>query len=274
MARRVVWLIVVGCLSACGTSSEGSGTSAPTASDDGTAMDGVADPMVDSTIAVPPELRDLVDAQVATYECFAAHGVDAQDPTRLSPAQTMPVPSYPPEVAAEAWDACRGNYLETLRLGMRASSFGADAELADEAVPLAFADCMVTLGWMPLGASVVEDVDGYTQANADCRTPREGESAEESYCRFVQAIQDRATHDRSMSVTGIPIMGTNDVRRRAAVALYDEALQLAPEELLDDLHTLQDGFRDGTPIPEAVGESVWNYHLSVCGAFVYLGSMD
>jgi len=237
-------------------------------------MDGVADPMVDRTIAVPPEMRDLVAAQVASYECFAAHGVDAQDPTRLSPAQTTPATSYPPEVAAAAWDACRGNYLETLRLGLRASSFGANAELADEAVALAFADCMVNLGWMPLGASLLEDVDDYTQANADCRTPREGESAEESYCRFVQAIQDRATHDRSMSVTGIPIMGTNDVRRQAAVALYDEALQLAPEELLDDLHILQDGFRDGTPIPEAVGESVLDYHLNVCGAFVYLGSMD
>jgi len=103
------------------------------------------------------------------------------------------VSSYPPEVAADAWDACKGTYPETLRLRLRASTFAGvtNAELADEAAPLAF-----------------------------------------------------------------------------------EALQLAPEELLDDLHTMQDGFRHGTRIPDAVVESMIDYHLSVCGAWVVLGSMD
>ena len=118
------------------------------------------------------------------------------------------------------------------------------------------------------------DLDGYTQANAECRTPVEGESVEASYCRFVYAIYDRSLFDPSMSPTGIPYMGTQESKRQAAVALYDEALQIAPAELIDDLHTLQDGFRDGTPIPEAAGESVLEYHLGVCGAHVYLGSQD
>jgi len=141
--------------------------------------------------------------------------------------------------------------------------------------PLAFAECMATSGWTPpLRRDAVVDLDGYTQANAECRTPVEGESVEASYCRFVSAIYDRSLYDPSMSPTGIPYMGTQESKRQAAVALYDEALQIAPAELIDDLHALQDGFRDGTPIPEAVGESVLDYHLSVCGAHVYLGSQD
>jgi hypothetical protein len=216
-------------------------------------------------------------AQVASYECFAAHDVDAQDPRQLSPGQTTPFDSYPPEVAANAWDACKGNYLETFRLGLRFSSFPGvtNVELVDEAAPLAFADCMATSGWLPpLGASVVEDLDGYTQANAACRKPLEGEPAATSYCRFLQAIQDLAMHDRAMSVTGIPIMGTTESRRQAAVALYDEALEIAPEEMIDDLHTMQDGIEQGTPIPDAVVESMIDYHLRVCGVWVVLGSTD
>jgi hypothetical protein len=203
--------------------------------------------------------------------------VDAIDPTKPPPGQTITVSSYPPEVAEDAWDACKGTYLETLRLRLRTSSFAGvnNAELADEAAPLAFADCMATLGWMPpLGAMVVEDLDGYTKANAACRKPIDGEPAATSYCRFLQAIFDRAAYDRSMSVTGIPITGTNESRRQAAVALYDEALQIAPEEMVDDLHTMHDGFQQGTPIPDAVVESMIDYHLRVCGAWVVLGSMD
>ena len=134
---------------------------------------------------------------------------------------------------------------------------------------------MAALGWKPpLDRDAVVDLDGYTQANAECKTPVEGESVEASYCRFVYAIYDRSLYDQSMSPTGIPYMGTVESKRQAAVALYDDALQIAPAELIDNLHTLQDGFRDGTPIPEAVGESVWDYHISVCGAPVYLGSQD
>jgi hypothetical protein len=55
--------------------------------------------------------------------------------------------------------------------------------------------------------------------------------------------------------------------------LYDEALQIAPEELIDDLHSLQDGFRQAD-IPDAAWESLIDYHLRVCGAWVYLGSLD
>jgi hypothetical protein len=55
--------------------------------------------------------------------------------------------------------------------------------------------------------------------------------------------------------------------------LYDEALQIAPEELIDDLHSLQDGFRQGD-IPDAAWESLIDYQLRVCGAWVYLGSLD
>jgi hypothetical protein len=56
--------------------------------------------------------------------------------------------------------------------------------------------------------------------------------------------------------------------------LYDEALEIAPEEMIDDLHTMQDGIEQGTPIPDAVVESMIDYHLSVCGVWVVLGSTD
>jgi len=279
------------CFNACTTDSGDGGTSVPTAlsaedsaspsgaptsdepaTDDGTKIDAVVETVVGSTIggsptaapALPPEFVEL-------FECFAAHGVAAQDPAQ--PFSQIPVGSYPPEVAADAWGACRGAYLESLRASVAA--FDSDAELRDEDAPLAFADCMATLGWMPpLGVIEVEDLDGYTEANAVCRTPVEGESVEASYCRFVQAIFDRGNHDPSISITGTPYTGTDESRRQAAVALYDEALKIAPAELIDDLRTMQDGFRQGTPIPESVGESVGDYHLSVCGAPVYLGSLD
>jgi hypothetical protein len=282
---------VVGmCLNACGTSSGDNATSPPpalsavddvspsraptsvdTAGGDGTDVAAVVETVVDSTTeGSPTPTSTFPSSFVALIECFAAHGVDPGVPAQ--PASPIPAGSYSPEVAADAWGACRGIYLDWLREFV--GSFNVNAELPAEAAPLAFADCMATLGWMPFGPMVVEVLDGYIQANAVCRTPVEGESVEASYCRFLQAINDRASHDRSMSVSGIPYTGTDESRRQAAVALYDEALQIAPEELIDDLHTLQDGFRPGTPEPKAVGESVFEYHLSVCGAWVYLGSLD
>src|SRR6478672_7868960 len=63
----------------------------------------------------------------------------------------------------------------------------------------------------------------YTAANAACKLPIDGQSAEASYCRFLHAIEDRGMHDTSMSTTGVPTSGTDASRREAAVRLYDDA---------------------------------------------------
>ena len=61
---------------------------------------------------------------------------------------------------------------------------------------------------------------------------------------------------------------------QAAVALYDEALEVAPDVMMDVLRTLRASFQDGTPIPDDVGERMGDYHENVCGGPVFLGSLD
>jgi hypothetical protein len=76
-----------------------------------------------------------------------------------------------------------------------------------------------------------------------------------------------------MSPTGVPAMADDATRIAAAIALYDEALGVAPLELHDDLRTMQDGFRNQTN-EQAAGDRLWQYNLTICGADVYLGSLD
>lgn len=205
----------------------------------------------------------------ALFNCLASNGVAAVDP-----AQSEPASQYPPDVADKAWRACRDLYLQV-------------RPLPPQGDPLAYADCMATRGWViaqPGFLGVVEDLEEYTLANDTCRAPVEGESADVSYCRFMNAIFDDAMHDPSMSITGVPNVGTDEARLEAAVNLYDEALDVAPEALVDDLQTLREGFRSsleslrngGPPVsfPDDAGERVGDHNLGVCGAQVYLGSLD
>ena len=106
-----------------------------------------------------------------------------------------------------------------------------------------------------------------------------------SYCGFLNSIVDVAMHDPSMSITGVPNGAANDEDRlEAAVALYGEALQVAPEAIVEDLQTLREAFsaslesrrNNGPPVefPNDAGERVLDYNISMCGAPVYLGSLD
>jgi hypothetical protein len=151
-------------------------------------------------------------------------------------------------------------------------------DLPTQADPLAFAGCMAAFGWVnaPGFYGVVDEVE-YKAANAKCKTPVEGESVEASYCRFLHSIFDAGVHLPMLSITGIPNTGSEDSRRAAAVRLYDEALQIAPTDLHPDLEALREGFRQsglGGAFPSDAGERMSQYHLGVCGAFVYLGSLD
>lgn len=202
-------------------------------------------------------------------DCLASNGVAAADPARSEPA-----PQYPPEVAIEAWGACRDGYLQS-------------RQLPPQGDPLAFADCMATFGWIVAQSGfygLVEDPDQYRLANDTCRTPVDGESSDASYCRLLNSIFDVAMHDTSMSVTGVPNAANDEDRLEAAIALYDQALQVAPEALVEDLQTMRDAFRlslewlrgNGPSIdfPDDAGERVFDHNISVCGAPVYLGSLD
>jgi hypothetical protein len=155
---------------------------------------------------------------------------------------------------------------------------GSDEPVVSQGDSLAFADCMATFGWVNARGfyGLVEDLEGYMVVNAMCKAPVERESAGASYCRFLNSIEDIAGHDPSMSITGIPYEGDDESRLKAAVRVYDEALQIAPDELVADLQMLREGFlgESGASFPVDVGERVLDYHLRVCGAFVYLGSTD
>ena len=65
--------------------------------------------------------------------------------------------------------------------------------------------------------------------------------------------------------------------------LYDDALQIAPTDLVADLQSVRDAFQQslrsspnpaGSEFPEDAFKRVKDYNLAVCGAFVGLGSMD
>jgi hypothetical protein len=229
---------------------------------------------VEAAVTLTPTPTASSDSYVALYECFTSHGVEDSDPA-LPPGQPIRVDRYPIDVATAAWDACKETYLTVLRKLM-SNALGTAAELPVDAEPLAFADCMAGFGWVtPFRAfGEVTDPAGYTANNAECRRPVDGSSAAASYCRLVNAIFDTARHDQSVSITGIPGDGSDDSRLDAAVRLYDGLVEVAPAELVDDLRTLQDGFRQGSESPDDVWTRVTNYHAGVCGVFVRFGSLD
>jgi len=146
---------------------------------------------------------------------------------------------------------------------------------------------MATYGWVIAQGGfygAVEDLEQYTAANDTCGAPVDGESAEASYCRFVNAVFDAAMHDPSKSVTGVPNAASNEDRLQAAINLYDEALQVAPEALVEDLQTLSEGFRHSLDslrnnepsagFPDDALERIGDHNIRVCGSFVYLGALD
>jgi hypothetical protein len=203
-------------------------------------------------------------------DCLASKGVAAADGT---PSVEPPL-RYPPDIAVAAWSACRDVYVQL-------------TQLSPQGDPLAFADCMATFGWVIAQAGFygeVEDLEQYTAANDTCGAPVEGESSDASYCRFVNAVFDVAEHDPSMSITGVPNSTSSEDRLEAAVRLYDEALQVAPEALVEDLQTLREGFRQSleslrneepsTSFPDEALERVGDHNTRVCGAWVYLGALD
>ena len=211
---------------------------------------------------------------VAVFECFASHGVEASDPT-LPGGSPPRGERYPPGVATAAWDACKELYVSAFRHLFSGSS-GIVAESPSDAEPFGFGDCMAAHGWITLfGTSgEVADFADYTSDNAECRRPADGESAAASYCRLVHAIIDTSGRDRSVSLTGIPNAGGDAARGDAAVRLYEDLVEVAPSELVDDLRTLQDGFRQGSEIPEATWSRIGNYQTRICGVPVRLGSLD
>ena len=203
-------------------------------------------------------------------DCLADNGVASADPSK----PVAPAAQYPPDVAVEAWRACRDVYEQL-------------TPLPPQGAPLAFADCMATYGWVIAQRGfygAVEDLEQYTAANDTCGAPVDGESAEASYCRFVNAVFDAAMHDPSKSVTGVPNVGSNEVRLETAINLYDEALQVAPEALVEDLQTLSEGFRQSLDslrnsepsagFPDDALERVGDHNISECGSLVYLGALD
>ena len=224
------------------------------------------------TLATTPTASS--DSYVALYECFTSHGVEDSDPAQSS-GQPIRVDRYPIDVATAAWDACKDTYLTVLRKLM-SNALGTAVDLPVDAEPLAFADCMAGFGWVtPFRAfGEVADPAGYTANNAECRRPVDDSSAAASYCRLVNAIFDTARHDKSVSITGIPGAGSDASRLDAAVRLYDGLVEVAPAELVDDLRTLQDGFRQDGESPDDVWTRVTKYHAGICGVFVRFGSLD
>jgi hypothetical protein len=275
----VVVLIAGGCGSDRGT--QDTGVSSPVSSS--TAVDNTvpSSSAVDNTVANTTASGSITtdsSAPGVLYECYTSHGIAATDPAQPPAAPIGPAHPYPPDVAMAAWDACRTAYLDSLRWYVQQLRGSDEPVIPTQGDALAFADCMATFGWVKARGyyGLVEDLEGYMAANGACKAPAQGESAEASYCRFLNSIEDVAGHDPSMSITGTPYEGGDESRLEAAVRLYDEALQIAPADLVADLQALREGFRaePGASFPVDVGERVKDYHLRVCGAFVYLGSLD
>jgi hypothetical protein len=269
----IVSVLMPGCGSdsSSSVSTEPSETIAATAAVT-TTTNAIRDPPPTST--GPPPAMSRVPPQVTElYECWTSHGIGLPDPSQPIPSPA-PAVTYSPEVAVEAWNECRDIYLAVMRESLTQHN-QIEAPLPSAANPLAYAECMATYGWVTIGQyAPMDELADYTAANAACRLPVEGESREASYCRFLNAIFDRAMHDRSVSVTGTPYEGDNETRRAAAVALYDEALTIAPDMMVEDLTTLRDSFLNGTPMSNELWDRMIDYHLGICGAWVYLGSLD
>ena len=212
--------------------------------------------------------------RVALYECFISHGIADSDPAE-PPGIPVPVDRYTTDVATVAWNSCKDAYVGALRQVLNDFQ-GIVAEFPADADPFGFTDCMAALGWItPFRASgPAVDVAGYAADNAACRRPPEGSSAAASYCRLVNAIFDMGRHDQTLSITGIPNAGDDASRLDAAVRLYEELAQVAPEELVEDLRTVQDGFRTAGEFPDDAWTRVYEYHAGVCGAPVHIGSLD
>jgi len=212
--------------------------------------------------------------RIALYECFTTHGIADSDPA-VPPGPPLPVGRYPLDIATAAWDACKDTYVSAVRQVLNDFQ-GVVAEFPADADAFGFADCMAELGWITtFRGGQATDLAGYITDNTECRRPGDGSSSAASYCRLTNAIFDMAKHDPTMSITGIPALGDDNSRLAAAVHLYDELAEAAPPELVDDLRTVQDGFRqNGSQFPEAAWTRVYEYHASVCGAPVHLGSLD
>jgi hypothetical protein len=235
---------------------------------------GPMDATVEATIGGPP--TSLGTSHVtALYECFTAHGVETRDPAQ--PPYPVPAHAYPPSTATKIWGECRETYLAAVRESIAAYYSDITPELPADAAPLAYLDCMAKSGWLsPYGGAwaPIEGLADYTAANAACKLPVDGQSAEASYCRFLHAIEDRGMHDTAVSTTGVPTSGTDASRREAAVRLYDDAISIAPADLVSDLKTMRESLQQATEAPEAVTQRVFDHQLRVCGVGMVLGSLD
>lgn len=207
------------------------------------------------------------------YACYQAHGVDATDPATGPPGPARP---FPTDVATTAWTACRETHLDAWRATLTASD---ETSLPDVADPLGFADCMATRGWLPLVGMFTEEAQlaDYHAANDACSAPVAGATEEASYCRLINAVYDRGHHDPAYSITGIRYGSTHE-SLESAVDLFEKAAAVAPDEITDDLHSMADAAHHALDGDHGgygdAGDHVLAYNTRVCGAWVYLGSLD
>lgn len=215
----------------------------------------------------------------AFSECMTSAGIEMPDMSPGAPIR-QGTASYPPEVAAEAWSGCRDLLIGT------ASRPEALTGL------LAFRDCMAERGWPLAADGPAEDRVSYDAALHECRTPAEGETREASYCRHLVAVRDQADASPlapdpgSLSSTGVPNVGSVEERLAVAVRLYEESLELAPDDIRADVLAMRDSYRSALTAPgtsaSADEQREWeeravrleSYNQRTCGMFFLLGALD
>ena len=105
---------------------------------------------------------------------------------------------------------------------------------------------------------VWSDEADYEAANANCKTPVEGESVEASYCRFLHSIFDAGIHLRCSRSPGSPTRAARTLAGLQLCACTTRRYRTAPTELHSDLEALREGFRQsgpGSSFPDDAGET-------------------
>ena len=179
------------------------------------------------------------------FSCLKANGIDAVDPSTVARGATGPsgasgaaavTPRYAPELAAEAWAACRSSYI---------SAVGMPAGRADEY--LATPDCMAAKGWLIVAMSgPPADMQAYSAAMAECSpasnpappTTRPGPQRYPTLAEWVACFRAQGVAVADPS-GGAPVTG-NQVFPAAAVSAaftacvgsYGGVLDNAPGEVM------------------------------------------